>query len=90
MTWHNRWAQVNGRNAISWEEKFELDVWYVDNLSIILDIKIIWLTIIKVLFRGISPDNKDIMPRFDTLMIEGEDSNESRITKNSTKTRITP
>ena len=71
------WAQVNGRNAISWEEKFELDVWYVDNLSIILDIKIIWLTIIKVLFRdGISPDNKDIMPRFDTLMIEGEDSNE--------------
>ena len=71
------WAQVNGRNAISWEEKFELDVWYVDNLSIVLDIKIIWLTIIKVLFRdGISPDNKDIMPRFDTLMIEGEDSNE--------------
>ena len=71
------WAQVNGRNAISWEEKFELDVWYVDNLSIILDIKIIWLTIIKVIFRdGISPDNKDIMPRFDTLMIEGEDSNE--------------
>ena len=71
------WAQVNGRNAISWEEKFELDVWYVDNLSITLDIKIIWLTIIKVLFRdGISPNNKDIMPRFDTLMIEGEDSNE--------------
>ena len=69
------WAQVNGRNAISWEEKFELDVWYVDNLSIILDIKIIWLTIIKVLFRdGISPDNKDILPRFDTLMFEGEDS----------------
>lgn len=71
------WAQVNGRNAISWEEKFELDVWYVDNLSITIDIKILWLTIIRVLFRdGISPDNKDIMPRFDTMMNERKDSNE--------------
>lgn len=45
------WAQVNGRNAISWEKKFELDVWYVDNCSFLLDIKIFWLTIIKV-FKG--------------------------------------
>jgi len=45
------WAQVNGRNAISWEEKFKLDVWYVDNQSIWLDMKILWLTIKKVLSR---------------------------------------
>ncbi|MCL0028311.1 sugar transferase [Peptococcaceae bacterium] len=43
------WAQVNGRNAISWEEKFKLDVWYVDNRSFWLDIKILWLTLIKVI-----------------------------------------
>ncbi len=71
------WAQVNGRNAISWEKKFELDVWYVDNLSIFIDIKILWLTIIRVLERdGISPDNKNIMPRFDTMMIKRKASNE--------------
>ena len=61
------WAQVNGRNAISWDEKFELDVWYVDNQSIWLDIKILWLTVKKVIVRdGVSPEGKDIMPRFDT------------------------
>ena len=43
------WAQVNGRNTISWKKKFEYDVWYVENLSLILDIKIIFKTIIKVL-----------------------------------------
>ena len=49
------WAQVNGRNAISWEDKFKLDVWYVDNWSVWLDIKIILLTVVKVLKRdGIS------------------------------------
>ena len=49
------WAQVNGRNAISWEEKFALDVWYVENQSLWLDIKILWLTVRKVLVRdGIS------------------------------------
>ena len=49
------WAQVNGRNAISWEEKFELDVWYVDNHSLMLDLKILFRTIFKVLKRdGIS------------------------------------
>ena len=45
------WAQVNGRNAISWDEKFALDVWYVDNWSLWLDLKIIWLTIRKVIKR---------------------------------------
>ncbi|RQO38174.1 lipid carrier--UDP-N-acetylgalactosaminyltransferase [Chryseobacterium sp. KBW03] len=51
------WAQVNGRNAISWEEKFNLDVWYIDHLSIGLDLKIISLTIKKVFIReGISAD----------------------------------
>jgi len=45
------WAQVNGRNAISWEEKFELDVWYVDNMSFRLDMKIIYLTVLKMIKR---------------------------------------
>lgn len=45
------WAQVNGRNAISWEDKFALDVWYVDNLSLALDLKILALTVLKVLRR---------------------------------------
>ena len=49
------WAQVNGRNAISWEDKFNYDVWYVDNMSLLLDLKIIFLTVRKVLIReGIS------------------------------------
>ena len=53
------WAQVNGRNAISWDEKFDLDVWYVDNQSIWLDIKILFLTVKKVLVRdGISAEGK--------------------------------
>jgi len=46
------WAQVNGRNAISWQKKFELDVWYVDSHSFLLDLKIIWITIGKVLSRS--------------------------------------
>jgi len=45
------WAQINGRNAISWQQKFILDVWYVDHLSFLLDMKIIWLTALKVLKR---------------------------------------
>jgi len=45
------WAQVNGRNALSWEEKFQYDVWYVDNVSYLLDLKILWKTIAKVLAR---------------------------------------
>ncbi|MDB5794427.1 MAG: sugar transferase, partial [Noviherbaspirillum sp.] len=59
------WAQINGRNALSWEEKFELDVWYVDNHSIWLDIKILWLTIRKVLVReGISAPGEATMSVF--------------------------
>lgn len=51
------WAQVNGRNAISWEKKFDYDVWYVDHISLILDVKIFFLTIKKVFVReGISAD----------------------------------
>ena len=59
------WAQVNGRNTISWEEKFDLDVWYVDNQSIWLDIKILCMTIKNVIVRGgISAKNKATMPPF--------------------------
>lgn len=59
------WAQVNGRNAISWEEKFELDVWYVDNRSLWLDLKIIYLTVKKVLVRdGISAEGEVTMSKF--------------------------
>lgn len=59
------WAQVNGRNAISWEEKFKLDVWYVDNQSFWLDMKILWLTIRKVLVReGINQDGQATMEPF--------------------------
>lgn len=59
------WAQVNGRNAISWEEKFKLDVWYVDNRSLWLDLKIIFLTVRKVLVRdGISATAHVTMPVF--------------------------
>lgn len=59
------WAQVNGRNAITWEEKFKLDVWYVDNQSFWLDLKIIWLTIVKVLKReGINQNKQATMEEF--------------------------
>lgn len=59
------WAQVNGRNAISWEEKFKLDVWYVDNRSLLLDLKILFLTVKKVLIRdGISGEGEATMSKF--------------------------
>ncbi|MGV8092848.1 MAG: sugar transferase [Mangrovibacterium sp.] len=59
------WAQVNGRNAISWEQKFEFDVWYVDNLSFCLDIKILFLTAKRVLFRdGINASDAVTMELF--------------------------
>jgi lipopolysaccharide/colanic/teichoic acid biosynthesis glycosyltransferase len=59
------WAQVNGRNALSWEEKFALDVWYVDNRSILLDLKIMWMTLLKVVRRdGISAAGEATMPKF--------------------------
>jgi lipopolysaccharide/colanic/teichoic acid biosynthesis glycosyltransferase len=59
------WAQVNGRNAISWEDKFKLDVWYVDNQSFWLDIKILFLTVKKVFVReGISAAGEATMSKF--------------------------
>ncbi len=59
------WAQVNGRNAISWEQKFELDVWYVDHLSGRLDLEILWKTVQKVFNReGVSASVSDTMPMF--------------------------
>ncbi len=60
------WAQVNGRNAISWEEKFEYDVWYVEHQSLWLDMKIIWFTFLKVLNRtGIHSDTSISMEKFE-------------------------
>lgn len=59
------WAQVNGRNAIGWDDKFKLDVWYVDHRSLWLDLKILWLTVKKVLVRdGISAAGEATMARF--------------------------
>ncbi len=62
------WAQVNGRNAISWEDKFALDVWYVANRSMRLDVRILWLTVRKVLVRdGISAPGDATMPKFEGI-----------------------
>ena len=59
------WAQVNGRNTISWKEKFKLDVWYVENQSFFLDVKILFLTIAKVFKReGISSEETVTMSKF--------------------------
>lgn len=71
------WAQVNGRNEISWERKFELDVWYVDHVSFLLDLKILWMTAIKLLTRhGISAEGHATAPDFEgakTLHYSNED-----------------
>lgn len=67
------WAQVNGRNEISWEHKFERDVWYVDHLSFALDLKIFWMTITNVLKRqGINAGVNDTMRVFAGSPIEGK------------------
>ena len=59
------WAQVNGRNTLSWEEKFDYDVWYVDNVSFLLDLKIFLMTIKKVFIsEGISADGQATMEPF--------------------------
>ena len=59
------WAQCHGRNAISWSEKFKLDVWYVDHVSLMTDLKVIWITIMKVLKRdGISQEGQATMEAF--------------------------
>src|SRR5690606_21349074 len=69
------WAQINGRNAISWEQKFDYDVWYVDNCSFLLDIKILFLTVKKVFVReGISSSENVTMPKF-----KGTKSNEKSL-----------
>ena len=69
------WAQVNGRNAISWADKFALDVWYVDNRSLWLDVRILLLTVRKVVMRdGISAAEEATMPAFNgTSPVERED-----------------
>lgn len=67
------WAQVNGRNALSWEDKFRLDVWYVDHRSLCLDLKILLLTVKKVFVReGISAAGEATMPRFTGSRSGGE------------------
>jgi lipopolysaccharide/colanic/teichoic acid biosynthesis glycosyltransferase len=59
------WAQINGRNAICWDEKFRLDVWYVDNISFALDLRILLLTVKKVLYSdGISQEGQATMEKF--------------------------
>jgi len=59
------WAQVNGRNTISWEEKFKYDVYYVDHISLLLDLKVLWLTVMKVLKReGINSSENITMGEF--------------------------
>lgn len=59
------WAQVNGRNAVGWDERFEMDVWYVDNRNLWLDARILWLTVLTVLKRdGVSAEGHATMPEF--------------------------
>ena len=59
------WAQVNGRNLVSWPERFEMDVWYVDNLSFLLDLKIIYLTVLNIVTaKGISGEGSVTMKKF--------------------------
>jgi len=72
------WAQVNGRNQIAWEEKFRLDVWYVDNVSLFLDLRILWMTIFKTVKRdGISKEGHFSSPEF---MGATDSSAESHVT----------
>ena len=59
------WAQINGRNSITWDEKFSLDIFYIENQSLLLDCKIVWLTISRVITReNISANNHTTMPNF--------------------------
>lgn len=69
------WAQVNGRNAISWEEKFKLDVWYVEHQSFLLDMKILLMTFMNVLKReGISAEGHATMPKFTGSLTDGNEN----------------
>jgi lipopolysaccharide/colanic/teichoic acid biosynthesis glycosyltransferase len=73
------WAQVNGRNALSWEEKFRLDVWYVDHASILLDLRILCLTLLRVIRpSGISSQGHATMPEFMGKCAEMVARNEQR------------
>ena len=70
------WSQVNGRNAIEWEEKFALDLWYVDHWSLGLDLRILWLTVMRVFRRsGISRQGHATMPEFEGGSSDGEKLN---------------
>jgi lipopolysaccharide/colanic/teichoic acid biosynthesis glycosyltransferase len=67
------WAQVNGRNAITWEDKFAFDVWYVDHQNLALDVRILWMTLMQVLNgNGISAEGHATMPEFMGSEEEGE------------------
>jgi len=67
------WAQINGRNTLDWEQKLELDLWYVENQSLLLDLKILFITVYKVFKRAdINHSEKEPMPRFDEYMREKE------------------
>lgn len=69
------WAQVNGRNSLSWEDRLRMDVWYVDNASMLLDLKILYLTVKTVISRkGISQDGQATMSRFTGTSAAGEKS----------------
>ena len=59
------WAQVNGRNSVDWNKRFEMDIWYIDNHNFLLDLRIIFLTLYKVITRkDIDQDSKTTMPEF--------------------------
>ncbi len=65
------WAQINGRNMVNWDEKFKMDIWYVDNQTFLLDLHILWLTIKKVLWRdGISAHGEATMTKFTGSSLE--------------------
>ena len=73
------WAQVNGRNAISWDAKFKLDVWYVDNWSLWLDLKILFLTVLKVLKRdGINQEGYATAPEFTDVLDDSKTNSDIR------------
>ena len=80
------WAQINGRNLIGWRERFTLDVWYVDNKSMILDIAILWRTFLLVLTRnGVSPNDSVTMPAFTGDDEKIRENNISQLNKISIK-----
>ena len=75
------WAQINGRNAISWEKKFELDVWYVEHFNLLLDLKILWLTLWKVIRReGVNQSSEVTMEKFrGSESVKGNEKGEGKM-----------